>query len=240
MRALELEILPQPDDETCGATCLQAIYKYYGDELDLLKLIPQIPTLESGGTLAVMLGFHALQRGYKATIFTYNLQVFDPSWFKPGIDIKEKLRAQLEYKSDQKVQWASVAYWKFLEKGGQIKFQELNRKLLRRYLDQDIPLITGLNATYLYRWPRELNNEFDDLRGFPMGHFVVLRGYDEETREIAVADPLRVNPFENQLYTVNIDRVINSIMLGIMTFDANFLVIEKPDGQPPSDSPKTA
>ena len=229
MGALELEILPQPDDETCGATCLHAIYKYYGDDLDLMKLIPQIPTLESGGTLAVMLGFHALQRGYSATIYTYNLQVFDPSWFLPGVDLKQKLKAQLEVKSDQKVQWACVAYWKFLEKGGQIKFRELNRKLLRRYLDNDIPIITGLNATYLYRWPREKDNEFDDLRGMPMGLFVVLRGYDEEKREIMVADPLLVNPFENQLYSVNIDRVINSIMLGIMTFNANFLVIERPD-----------
>ncbi len=229
MQALELEILPQPDDETCGATCLHAIYKFYGDELDLMNLIPEIPTLESGGTLAVMLGFHALQRGYNATIYTYNLQVFDPSWFLPGVDLKQKLMAQLEYKSNQKVQWASVAYTKFLEKGGQIKFQELNRKLLRKYLDKNTPIITGLNATYLYRWPRETDGEFDDLRGFPMGHFVVLRGYDEEKREILVADPLRVNPFENQLYNVNIDRVINSIMLGIMTFDANFLVIERQD-----------
>lgn len=231
MIAIDLEILAQPDDETCGATCLHAIYKYYGEQLDLPRLIKEIPTLDTGGTLAVMLGFHALQRGYKATIYTYNLHVFDPTWFEKGVDLRDKLNQQLEVKSDPKVQWASVAYWKFLEGGGQIKFEELTHGLLRRYLDRQIPILTGLNATYLYRTPREYQNEFDDLRGTPMGHFVVLRGYDNQTGQILVADPLLSNPFANQQYPVDIDRALNSIMLGIVTFDANFLVIEKPDAK---------
>ena len=34
--------------------------------------------LDQGGTLDVFLANHALQRGYKATILTYNLDLFDP------------------------------------------------------------------------------------------------------------------------------------------------------------------
>ena len=77
---IKLDILPQPDDYTCGPTCLHAVYNYYGDKISLLKVIEEVPTLYSGGTLAVMLGCHALQRGYKASIYSYNLELFDPSW----------------------------------------------------------------------------------------------------------------------------------------------------------------
>ena len=76
-----LEILPQPDQFTCGPTCLQAVYRYFGDSVPLPKVIDEIPQLEDGGTLAVVMACHALARGYQATIYTYNVNVFDPTWF---------------------------------------------------------------------------------------------------------------------------------------------------------------
>src|SRR5690606_33790014 len=79
---LKLEVLPQPNDTTCGPTCLHAVYRYFGEDIDLGHVIDEVPPLPGGGTLAVWLANHALQRGYDATIFTYNLQLFDPSWFE--------------------------------------------------------------------------------------------------------------------------------------------------------------
>src|SRR5207244_2038397 len=76
---LKLDILPQPDDTTCGPTCLHALYRYYDDELSLDTVIDQVQSLEGGGTLAVLLACHALRRGYDATLYTYNLQLFDPT-----------------------------------------------------------------------------------------------------------------------------------------------------------------
>jgi ABC-type bacteriocin/lantibiotic exporter with double-glycine peptidase domain len=61
MRAIfGFDILPQPDDSTCGPTCLHAIYRYFGDEVPLDQVIREVPSLHSGGTLAVMLRNHAL------------------------------------------------------------------------------------------------------------------------------------------------------------------------------------
>src|SRR5262249_1472255 len=37
LERLQLDILPQPDDFTCGPTCLHAIYRYLGDEVPLDK-----------------------------------------------------------------------------------------------------------------------------------------------------------------------------------------------------------
>jgi ABC-type bacteriocin/lantibiotic exporter with double-glycine peptidase domain len=79
---LNFDIKAQPDEVTCGPTCLHALYQYYRDEIGLKEVIAEVKSLKSGGTLAVMLGNHALKRGYKASLYTYNLNTFDPSWFK--------------------------------------------------------------------------------------------------------------------------------------------------------------
>lgn len=231
---LEFDIHAQPDDTTCGPTCLQAMYHYYGDQIALEDVIAEVGSLgDEGGTLAVMLGAHALKRGYKATIFSYNLMLFDPSWFKtPGIDLQAKLTEQLRHKDAPKLRVATQAYVEFLRLGGKVRFEDLTSQLLRRYLKRAVPILTGLSATYLYQCEREIfpGGRYavsDDIRGEPTGHFVVLCGYDQEMRQALVADPYAANPVSSDLfYHVDINHVICSIMLGVLTYDANFLLIE--------------
>jgi hypothetical protein len=233
--ASHVRILPQPDDTTCGPTCLHAVYRFWGDEMELDRVIREVVPLETQGTLAVLLACHALKRGYRATIYTYNLHVFDPSWFsEKGVDLAERLRAQARVKRDRKLRFATEAYLEFLSLGGRIRFRELTLDLVREYLKRGRPILTGLSATYLYDSPRERESPedggrmiYDDIRGHPQGHFVVLSAYDTETREVVVADPLGDNPrFGGQYYRVGIQRVLGAILLGILTYDANFLVIE--------------
>ena len=96
---LDFDMQTQPDDVTCGPTCLQALYNYYGDDIPLKEVIQEVKQLKLGGTLAVMLGNHALKRGYKARIYTYNLTVFDPTWFKHSSKKMIRfLREQMEFK----------------------------------------------------------------------------------------------------------------------------------------------
>lgn len=83
-RGLNLDILHQPDDHTCGPTCLHAVYQYFGDDVPLNQVVHETDFLEEGGTLAPLLGCHALRRGYQAKIYTWDLRVFDPTWFAPG------------------------------------------------------------------------------------------------------------------------------------------------------------
>lgn len=226
---LKLEILPQPDLTTCGPTCLQAVYGFYDDVLPLKQVVAEIPQLVDGGTLAVVLGCHALSRGYRAKIVTFDLQVFDPTWFAEGGPLLEdKLREQLTAKTQPKLQAASRSYLEFLERGGEIKMKDLTNELIRKYLKRSVPILTGLSATYLYQEQRELSDSTpDDIRGHPTGHFVVLCGYDRKSREILIADPLHPNPMADvQRYHVSIDRVKCAILLGVMTYDANLLIIE--------------
>src|SRR5271163_3163697 len=79
---LNFDIKAQPDEVTCGPTCLHALYQYYNDSISLKEVIREVKSLKTGGTLAVMLGNHALKHGYKAYIYTHNLNIFDPTWFR--------------------------------------------------------------------------------------------------------------------------------------------------------------
>jgi hypothetical protein len=233
-KKLHLGIKSQPDDITCGPTCLHAVYTYFGDKISLDKVIGQVKQLKGGGTLAVLLGCHALRRGYRAKLYTFNLQVFDPTWFASGAPaIEERLTAQMEVKRNPKVRTASKAYLDFLHLGGRICFEDLTSSLIRGLLKRSIPILTGLSATFLYRTAREtaLGKKlvYDDIRGEPTGHFVVLCGYNMQDRTALVADPLLPNPISNSpIYTVRLNRLICAIMLGILTYDANLLIITPP------------
>ncbi|MEZ4270606.1 MAG: C39 family peptidase [Myxococcota bacterium] len=218
----------QPTDSTCGPTCLHAVYAHYGDRISLNRVIKEVQPLPEGGTLAVLLANHALARGYRCTLNTYNLQIFDPTWFQDKkIDIAERLRAQAKAKRKPKLQLATQWYLEFLARGGELRYRKLTGALLRSYLKKDVPVLTGLSATYLYGCARELADKYDDVRGFPVGHFVVLAGYQSRARKILIADPLKDNPrFGSKQYSVGMERLLGAILLGIVTYDANLLVIE--------------
>lgn len=226
---LDLEIPSQPDLQSCGPACLQAVYRFYGDPIPLSRVVDEVQSLEEGGTLGVLLAGHALERGYKATLYTYNLRVFDPTWFRlPRGELEERLRKRIQVKEGKKLRLVSEAYLRFLTLGGEIRMEDLSPALLRRHLANGHPVLTGLSSTYLYQAPREVGIHDDDIRGDPQGHFVVLAGYEELRQRVLVADPLGGTEWvSSPYYPVSMDRLLTAILLGVLTYDANLLVIER-------------
>ncbi len=221
---LPVKVLPQPDETTCGPTCLQAIYDYWGKHEALENIIARTRKLESGsGTFDVFLACDALSKGFRATIYTYNLMVFDPSWFAAGVDIAARLRQQQKAKSDRRLSYVTEGYLEFLKLGGRIRLVDLSHTLIHGLLRRGLPILTGLSSTFLYRVAREYgpNDTPDDIRGVPAGHFVIIAGYNRAKRTLLVADPY--GPVQE--YWSNIDRVLSAILLGIVTYDSNLLVI---------------
>ena len=233
---IHLNINTQPDDETCGPTCLHAIYNYYGLDLPLQEVIASVERSLSGGTLTPMLAKHALGRGFKTTMYVSNIDIFDPTWFVHGRAnnqvLIDKLSMQMQRKALPHLVQPSMAYQAYLKLGGTVLFNTVDVALLKKYFSQQIPVLTGLSATYLYRSARERYTEagasvYDDTGGFPCGHFVVLCGYDDNNRHMVVADPHRQNPLSHKnFYRVSSNRLINAIMLGVLTYDAHLLIIE--------------
>ena len=229
---LPVSTLPQPDETTCGPTCLHAIYRFFGDDAALSVVIERMWRLEHGGTYAVFLGCDALRRGYRARIYTYNITVFDPTWFtRPNVDLAKRLIAQRERKRDPRLQHATTGYLEFLRLGGRLRLASLSPRLVERILRCRLPILTGLSSTYLYRAARELEDDgtIDDVGGHPVGHFVVIAGWDDARRRVLVVDPYQPNPYgPSHEYWVGVERVLAAVMLGIVTHDANLLVIYPP------------
>ena len=237
---LPVKMLPQPDETTCGPTCLHAVYRYWGEDARLPEVIARTRKMEFGGTFAIFLACDALRHGYQATIYTYNLTVFDPTWFVPGVDIAERLQRQREVKKDARLQQVTEGYLEFLGLGGQLRLSDLTRPLIRGLLRRNLPIITGLSSTYLYRAAREYGPDDvpDDVRGLPAGHFVVIGGYDRHKRTVLVVDPYGRHPYgPSHEYWINIDRVLGAVLLGIVTHDANLLVIYPPGSQQRGSEP---
>jgi hypothetical protein len=233
---LPVSILAQPDETTCGPTCLHAVFRYWADEEPLEAIIERGHRLEHGGTFAVFLACDALRKGYSATIYTYNITVFDPTWFDREVDIAGRLERQRELKADERLEIATRGYLEFLRLGGELRFVDLNTELLHGILRRGLPIITGLSSTYLYRSAREFGPQsvHDDVAGLPAGHFVILAGYNENRGSLLVVDPYQPTPYGPSLaYWISAERVLGAIMLGIVTHDANLLVVHpKPVSAP--------
>lgn len=237
---LDVAIRRQPDDATCGPTCLHAVYRYYGRDVRLDALVDQVPTLPEGGTLGVLLARDALTRGFRTRLITWNLRVFDPTWMDGDHDLGDRLARRAAARADDvKLRDAALAYQDYLAAGGEVAFRDLDRDLLRSTLEAGVPILTGLSATFLYREARQRADDVaDDIAGDPVGHFVVLTGYDPKTDAVYVTDPLHPNALsEHHTYPVPVERVIGAIYLGVLTYDANLLLIGPPEGFPESVSP---
>jgi hypothetical protein len=229
----------QPDDVTCGPTCLRKVYAFYGLEVEIEDVINALERNEDGGTLAVYLGIAALKKGFRARLYSYDLRIFDPTWIRlPAAALAEKIHARFPYLRDAKRLAAARAYIRFLDMGGELAFEELTPALLKGIIDRDHPVLAGLSATYLYRHPRERWDEMldravdDDVRGEPTGHFVVISGYEHWGRRLTVLDPFEYHPGTDEGRTVvDAQRLINAILLGDVTYDAVLLEVWPTDGE---------
>jgi hypothetical protein len=183
--------------------------------------------------VSVNLARNALSKGFAAEIYTYNVKIFDPTW-KPLApkDLEKKLRQRQRKIRSKKQKKVIGFYLDFIRKGGVIRFDDLDEELFDRLHEgkgRHRPIICGLSATYLYRTMRETaDNQEDDIVGQPVGHFVVISGWDPARRIVTISDPLRKNPIsETGIYKLPFTRFSNAVMLGILTYDENLLVISK-------------
>lgn len=228
---LAVQRFVQPDDVTCGPTCLRKVYNFFGLDVEVEELLGELDRNEDGGTLAVFLGISAIGRGFRARIYSYDLRIFDPTWAMLDIEsLAEKILLRAPHLPSPKVVRAAEAYLRFLDLGGEIRFDELTPRLLKHILDRNHPVLAGLSATHLYRMPRERHDPDsdrlfdDDIAGDPIGHFVVIVGYDHWGRQFSIRDPSAHVPLSDDgRLVVDAQRLINSILLGDLTYDAVLL-----------------
>jgi len=235
---IELPVLieRQPDYTTCGPTSLHAVYRFFGDPIDLPTVVAETPKLPTGGTLPVYLAVHALRRGYEADMWVCNTRHMDPTWFQQPTDLVAKLKARAVAKGlvdDPRYGPALASVEEYAELGGRTHWGDLSPELIARTLGRGLPLLTGTNGTYLYQCARETEEGPDDVRGEAFGHFIVVCGYRGSDQTVAVADPLLDNPAHGtKYYRASVHRLIGAIFLGVGSDDGNLLAI-RPKGFAP-------
>jgi hypothetical protein len=228
---LQLERFTQPDDVTCGPTCLRKVFFHFGLDVPLETVAGEIDRNDDGGTMAVFLGLAALNRGFSARIYPYDLRIFDPTWDALDMGaLASKIRQRIPHLKHPQVLRSASAYLHFLERGGSLGFEELTPTLLKAILNRDHPILAGLSATHLYRFARERHDPVthelidDDVAGDATGHFVVISGFEQWGRRFVVLDPSGHTPQTvDGRVVVDAQRLINSILLGDLTYDAVLL-----------------
>jgi hypothetical protein len=223
----------QPDDVTCGPTCLAKVYAYYGLDKPLSAVLRETPRNPDGGTLAVNLGIGALRNGFRPTVYPFGFRILDPTWRRLSArTLRARLKRRRSALRTRRQRRALDAYIAFLEAGGKIAFRDPTRALMVGILKRGHPILTGLSATSLYRTPREFRNRYDDVRGTSVGHFVVITGYAPASDRFAISDPFAKVPFSRTgRYTVKSERLLSAILLGDATYDAVLLVLGRRRGR---------
>lgn len=228
-RQLAVPHLRQPDDVSCGPTCLHQVYLYYGLASSLDDLLGRVRRNPDGGTLAVYLGLDALSQGLRARLYPLGVRVMDPTWRELGrAELRDRLARRAAAVRTAALREEHLALVEFLDRGGQIQHEELSPGLLVRILNKDRPIVCGLSATYLYRKMRERPSDLedDDIYGESVGHFVVVCGYTGNGIHFHVRDPSLDVPFSlSGRYVVGGQRLMNAILLGESTRDAVLLEI---------------
>jgi hypothetical protein len=213
----------QPDDTTCGPSCLAQVAGFFGQQHTVPALAAGLSRLHHGGTLGVFLALRAMELGFEAAVYPLGVRVFDPTWWQldaPAlVDRLHRRRDTLTEPLDREV---IDAWVRFLRAGGHLRFAELTPALLRGAIDRGHPLICGLNVTWLYRESREQDDGTpDDVGGEQVGHFVTIAGYSGGGRRFDIRDPHWEAPYGvDGHYRVGAWQLIHAILIGDRTRDA--------------------
>lgn len=239
-RVLPVPRIVQPDDTSCGPTCLAQVLRFFGDRRPPAELRRRLRRNPDGGTLAVHLGRLALELGHHARLHPLGVRVFDPTWWAlDQATLRDRLARRAAGLADPEGRELAAAWLDYVDAGGHLAFHEPSPALLVRILDRGHPIICGLSATWLYRESRTIpeTNVEDDVLGWPQGHFVTVVGHTGGGKHFHIVDPSPDAPVATGgaptassgqapgRYPLPADRLIHAILLGDITHDAVLLEV---------------
>ena len=195
--------------KTCGPVCLLNIYKEIGIETDLKTILKELKINDKTTTYPAQLGTHLLSKGLNPILINSTPQTVSPSWE----NLSEKdVTAKLEQwiKINKKNKWLKSVKWliSYLKKGGKLKIADLTTSLIDRYLNEGYKVICCLEESWIWG-ERKIEEKavFDDIKGSPRGHFIIL--YSHTGNEYLVSDPFPTGMKNKEgLYKLNKDKLL--------------------------------
>ena len=178
------------------------------------------------GVLDPHMAMAALDYDFKVKTISYNYRVFHPAWEKlPPDSLLAKLQDYLPHIKNYKDSVSATGYIRYLQRGGKVEFQPLDKELIVSYLQQGLPVIAALDMEYLYAGTVAWS------AGQPehATHFVVIHGYNAAQDEFEISDHwYKVTiPNENGHYFAPAARVITAILLGFQVNDGELIIVEE-------------
>jgi hypothetical protein len=167
---IDVPLVKQKDKNGCGAAGMSMIYKFFGVNLSQEEIIKKIGGLTRWGSFTVDHALMANELGFSTTVYSYNLEYYDPSDSKlsrkelikkTGELIKKENRQYniRELKSILKVLRSDVSY--------EMRIPTLNS--IKKFLDKRIPVVVAVNSAVLFEKKKDLR----------WGHFLALTGYEK-------------------------------------------------------------
>jgi len=222
---------------SCGHSSLLQVLAYYGTNLELKEVVKEISNCEVDelklGASECELGMFAIKRGFKSTVVSLDVRRFDATWFElSSEELKKKLELRSEFlhklspediKEGQGTQYldnVTKYYSEYLEKEGKVKFLPISKELIKKYIDNKIPVIALVSSQLYFKKARKYNGEFDDIKGKPTGHWIVVSGYDENNFIIT-------DPADDLEKDGNVKMEQNYLISSINTYGPVMLIIEK-------------
>jgi peptidase C39-like protein len=216
----------QPDDTSCGISCLKMLLAFHGISLSFDEMREIIPPLPDIGLYDSHVGKAALDLGFSVTIYSYNYTIFHPLWnHLTRKDLIRHLSTKNKSSMTPLQEFATKSYIEFMEAGGEVLFYPLSKELLLAFFEKGLPVMVALDMCFLYDSMVYYENTTEPRAT----HFVVLHGYNPENNTFRISDPWHSIPLPNNMgqFSLDADRVINAIFLGQNRNDAAVVVIQK-------------
>lgn len=196
------------------------IYSYFGIKVPLEKLLDDLKIDKYTGTFTAQLGLHAKNSGLQTLILCSNPYYVSPAWSKlDNQTIYKKIGGWLAFELQGKNKIRKNKFKKgtrfilaYIKNGGKIKIIDLTTRLIDGYLDQGYLMTGAIEESWLWE-KRKIPKtaEFDDIKGIPQGHFVVLYGHDAENYFVSDPYPTGLEG-KNGLYKVKKDKFLVSCL----------------------------
>ncbi|MBT3984899.1 hypothetical protein HOD38_03165 [archaeon] len=222
---------------SCGHSSLLQVLAYYGTKLELKEVVNEISSCEVDdlklGASECELGLFAMKRDFKSTVISLDVRRFDATWFdlskeelKKKLELRSKFLHNLspeDFKEGQGTQYldnVTKYYSEYFEKDGKVKFLPISKELIKKYIDKKIPVIALVSSQLYFKKARKYNGKFDDIKGKPTGHWIVVSGYTD--KNFIITDP--ADDLEKD---GNVEMEQNYLISSINTYGPVILIIEK-------------
>ena len=180
---MTLQYYNQQQSKTCGLACLRMIFSNFSDYISEKELVKQVK-VHSFGIFSTDLAIIALKKGYKTTLYTFNLPLFSKYNIEFGTLVNLKLIRKISPKPSSKKAYDSIK--NYLKYGGVLYYDYPRLELLEKYLDQEWPCLISFNTASTGKYYKKWDN----------GHYNVVHGIDKHHVNILDPDPWEENRFD--------------------------------------------